>query len=275
MWRTASGILSGVSFHGYRLTCAFGARCTVSIATAYGCPGTSSGRTRIGVGPAGAQLRAPALHVILVGEVGHLWAEPAGLRRHGGDNAVTGPLQQIPDERAADAEAEHHEVPDAEMIHQAEMIVGIGVPWPVHCKRPRGLAALGVAQIGRDHAALALELVERVERVGREARHRGVQPATGDDQQREAGTDLLIVDADVALLIQWHGRLSLHSVVFRGRSPIAQPREPLECSERHGCAAPLLCGYSCTRSGAAGQDWRQPGEDRTSTSSTSLKRRRV
>src|SRR2546421_8657362 len=49
MWRTANGILSGVSFHGYRLTCAFGARCTVSIATAYGCAGTSSGRTRIGV----------------------------------------------------------------------------------------------------------------------------------------------------------------------------------------------------------------------------------
>src|SRR5262249_61788093 len=49
MWRTASGILSLVSFHGYRLTCAFGARCTVSIATAYGCPGTSSGNTKIGV----------------------------------------------------------------------------------------------------------------------------------------------------------------------------------------------------------------------------------
>src|SRR4029077_20866792 len=49
MWRTASGILSLVSFHGYRLTCALGARCTVSIATAYGGPGTSSGNTRIGV----------------------------------------------------------------------------------------------------------------------------------------------------------------------------------------------------------------------------------
>src|SRR2546430_479395 len=158
MWRTASGILSFVSFHGYRLTCAFGARCTVSIATAYGCPGTSSGRTRIGV--------------------------------------------------------------------------CVGVPWRVNFQGPRGLAALGVAQIGRDHAELALELVERVERVGREARDRGVQPAAGDDQQREAGTDLLIVDADVALLIQWHGRLSLHSVVFRVRSHIAQTREPLECSAR-------------------------------------------
>src|SRR6266852_2351616 len=103
------------------------------------------------------------------------------------------------------------------MIHQADMIVGIGVPGPVHFQRPRGLAALGVAQIGRDHAELALELVERVERVGREARDRGVQPATGDDQQREAGTDLLIVDANVALLIQWHSSLSLHSLVFKER----------------------------------------------------------
>src|SRR5438128_7626849 len=207
-------------------------------------------------------------------EVGHLRAVAAGLRRHGGDDAVTGPLQQVPDERAADAEAEHHEFPDAEMIHQAEMIVGISVPWPVHFKRPRGLAALGVAQIGRDNAELALELVERVERVGREARDRGVQPATGDDQQREAGTDLLIVDADVALLIQWHGSLSSHSVVFHVRSHIAQTREPLECSERHRCAAPRLYGDSCTRSGAAGQGWHQPGEERTTISSTPLWSRR-
>src|SRR5262249_39291688 len=49
-------------------------------------------------------------------------------------------------------------------------------------------------------------------RVPREARDRGVQPATGDDQQREAGPDLLIVDADVTFLIQWHDSLSLHSV---------------------------------------------------------------
>src|SRR5262249_61011212 len=46
---TASGIVSDGSFHGYRLAGAFGARCPVAIATAYGCDGTSSGRTRIGV----------------------------------------------------------------------------------------------------------------------------------------------------------------------------------------------------------------------------------
>jgi len=48
--------------------------------------------------------------------------------------------------------------------------------------------------------------------------------------------------------------------VVRGRSPITQTREPLECSARHACAAPRLGGYSCTRSGAAGQGWHQPGE---------------
>jgi hypothetical protein len=44
------------------------------------------------VGPAGAQLRAPAFHVVVVGEAGHLRAVAAGLRRHGRDDAVTGPL---------------------------------------------------------------------------------------------------------------------------------------------------------------------------------------
>jgi len=70
-------------------------------------------------------------------------------------------------------------------------------------------------------------------------------------------------------------QLSWHRVVFRVRSHIAQTREPLEFSERHGCAAPLLCGYSCTRSGAAGQGWHQPGEERTSLSSTPSWSRRL
>src|SRR5262249_58500056 len=119
-----------------------------------------------------------------------------------------------------------------------ELVVGIGVPGPLHFQGPRGLAALGVAQIGRNHAELVLELVERVERMGREACDRGVQPATGDNQQREASTDLLIVDADVTLVIKRHESLSLHSVVCRGYSPIAPTREPLELSERYRCAAP-------------------------------------
>src|SRR5262249_6624620 len=75
-----------------------------------------------------------------------------------------------------------------------------------------------------------------------------------------AGARLLVADADVALIIKRHGSLSLHSVVFCGRSPIAPTREPRECSARHGGAAPRLGGDSCTRSGAPGPGWNQPGE---------------
>src|SRR6202521_3560896 len=48
IWRTARGIRSLGSFQGKMLTSAFGASIAHSMATAYGCAGTSSGRTRIG-----------------------------------------------------------------------------------------------------------------------------------------------------------------------------------------------------------------------------------
>src|SRR2546422_8041023 len=40
----------------------------------------------------------------------------------------------------------------------------------------------------------------------------GVQASTGGDQQREAGASLLVADADVALVVERHGSLSLPSV---------------------------------------------------------------
>src|SRR5262249_46277708 len=49
IWRTARGIRSLGSFHGKRLTSALGASIAHSMATAYGCAGMSSGRTRTGV----------------------------------------------------------------------------------------------------------------------------------------------------------------------------------------------------------------------------------
>src|SRR4029434_2831839 len=49
IWRTAKGIRSLGSFQGNMLTSAFGASIAVSMATAYGWAGESSGRTRIGV----------------------------------------------------------------------------------------------------------------------------------------------------------------------------------------------------------------------------------
>jgi hypothetical protein len=81
------------------------------------------------------------------------------------------------------------------------MVVGIGTPRPIDLKRTGGLATLGVAQIGRDNAKLALELVEWVERVRREPRDRRVEPAAGDHQQREARADLFVMDANLASFI--------------------------------------------------------------------------
>ena len=57
------------------------------------------------------------------------------MRRNGSGDVADGPLQQIPDERVADAEAKHHERANAQMIHQTDMVVGIGVPGTVDLER--------------------------------------------------------------------------------------------------------------------------------------------
>jgi hypothetical protein len=81
-----------------------------------------------------------------------------------------------------------------------------GTKWP-HSgpafERAGGLAALGIAQIRRDDAVPALELVERVERMGRQARDRRIEAAAGDDQQRKAGTGLFVMDANVAFFMEF------------------------------------------------------------------------
>src|SRR6516162_1979749 len=165
------------------------------------------------VGPTGAQRRAPALDVILVEEVGNLRAEAARLRQHGGDDAPGRAPQQVPDERGADAEAHHHELPDAEVVDHAELVVGVGVPWSVDLERTGGLAAIGVAEVRRDNAVLALELLHRVKGVVRKARNRRVESAAGDHQQRKAGADLLVLDADDAFFVKRHRNFSLQYVV--------------------------------------------------------------
>src|SRR5260370_41996319 len=85
------------------------------------------------------------------------------------------------------------------------MVVGIGVARPIGLERTGGLVTLGVAQIGRDNAKLAPELVEWVERVRREPRDRRVEPAAGDYQQREPRADIFVMDANLASFIERHG----------------------------------------------------------------------
>jgi hypothetical protein len=114
------------------------------------------------------------------------------------------------DEGATDAKTHHQELRDAQVIHQAEVVVGVRVPGPVDLEWTGRLAAVGVAQVRRDAAVLVLELIDRVERriPGEEADGR-VQTPTGDEEQWEARARLLVVDADVALFVKRHGSFSL------------------------------------------------------------------
>jgi hypothetical protein len=107
------------------------------------------------LGPPLHQFRAPALHVVVVEQIARLGTRAARLRQHGGDDTVGCALQKIPDEGPADAEAMHHELVDTEVIHQADMVVGVGIPGTVGLERAGGLAARGIAQISGDDAILA------------------------------------------------------------------------------------------------------------------------
>jgi pimeloyl-ACP methyl ester carboxylesterase len=71
------------------------------------------------------QCRPPAGHAAVVKDGGHLRPEPDGLGRHGRDNAIGRTSQEVPDEGAANAEAQHHELVDAQVIHQTEMVIGV------------------------------------------------------------------------------------------------------------------------------------------------------
>src|SRR6266550_4071187 len=89
------------------------------------------------------------------------------------------------------------------MIHQTELVVGVGIPRPVDLDRAGGLAVRGVAQVRCDAAILSLELLNGVERrVAGEEGYGGVQSPAGKQHQREAGPSLLIPDANGAFFVE-------------------------------------------------------------------------
>ena len=53
---------------------------------------------------------------------------PDRLAEHAGHDALGGPLHELEGKRAADAVAHEEELPDAEVIHQPELVVGEGAP---------------------------------------------------------------------------------------------------------------------------------------------------
>ena len=139
---------------------------------------------------------------------------PTRLAVHSGHNAVGGPLHELESKGATDAVAHEKELPDAEVVHQPQLVIRKGTPRVVDRNRPGGLAAGRVALVHRNAAEVVLECLHSVEHRGGPIADAGVQASTGSDQEREARSGLLVADADVALCIKRHGSLSLHSVAW-------------------------------------------------------------
>src|SRR5438132_8924711 len=186
IWRTARGIRSLGSFQGKMLTSAFGASIAHSMATAYGCAGTSSGRTRIGFW----QLRTKSRVTVKTksGLVSNIlvtnWSVVC--------NVISGrlamsvapqPFQNVPAyfgsrisgrqptgcastaaaiRLGARFKRLQMKGPPLQKpitanlscrdVHQPELIGGIGFPRPVDLDRTSRLSGAGVAQIRRDRA---------------------------------------------------------------------------------------------------------------------------
>src|SRR5271169_2020092 len=89
------------------------------------------------------------------------------------------------------------------MIHQTELVVGVGFPRLVDLDRAGGLAAGSVTQVRCDAAILSLELLNGVEgRVAGEECYGGVQSPAGKQHQRETGPGLLMVDTNGAFFVE-------------------------------------------------------------------------
>jgi hypothetical protein len=92
------------------------------------------------------------------------------------------------------------------MVHQRELVIGVGIPGTVDLERTGGLAGRRVTQIKGDAAVFVAELLDGVEGriVAGDTRDVRIQPAAGDQEQREAGAGLLIMDANGSLLEKAH-----------------------------------------------------------------------
>ena len=91
------------------------------------------------------------------------------------------------------------------MVHQTQLVVGEGAPGIIDWDRTRGFAAASVALIHCDAAEVVLENVHRVENRVWPVADARVQAAARGDQQRKAGTDLLVTDADIAFFVERGG----------------------------------------------------------------------
>src|ERR1700722_15437927 len=121
------------------------------------------------------------------------------------NDAVGSPLHQLAGKATADAVAQVEELADAEVIHQPELVVGERIPRVINRHGAYGFAVVGVALVHGDAAEVVLEYLHRVEHRSGPVNDAGVQAPSRGDQERKTRACLLVADADVASLIDWHG----------------------------------------------------------------------
>src|SRR5262249_24257574 len=124
--------------------------------------------------PALAKFFGPDITAGVVHEVRLLRAMSDRLTQDRGDDALRRALHQLHGERTADAVAEEKQLPDAEMIHHAELIVGESLPRIVDRHRAGGFAIGRVALVHRYDAEVVLELLHDVDHGGRPIADTGV-----------------------------------------------------------------------------------------------------
>src|SRR5262249_40295599 len=107
----------------------------------------------------------------------------------------------------ADAKSQYHELVDAQMIHQAEMVVGMTIPGAINLEGTCGLAAIGVAKVGTDAAVFVLELVHRIDINSGKPDLESVEAGARPDRCSRAGAALGLAarDARPVLRQQYEG----------------------------------------------------------------------
>ena len=166
------------------------------------------------LGPPLDELGRPAVDVVVVVDVRMAGDIAAWVHQCGGGNPVTRLFQQVPDHRAADAKAQHHEPVNVEVVHQAELVVGEAVPGPVDLQWALRPAIFGVAQVQGDDAIGIAEFLQGIEGMTGEPGYGCIETAAGNDQQRKAGAGLLVVNFHISVFEYWHNRISLTRGVF-------------------------------------------------------------
>ena len=85
------------------------------------------------------------------------------MHHRGRDYPLRGILDQVENHRSGDAEAYDPEPMNAEVIHQPEVVIRVGIPGAVDLQRAAGLAGISVAPVGGDAPEVVFVPFHRVE----------------------------------------------------------------------------------------------------------------